>query len=153
MSYNSFGWEVLSERRNMRTEDLQIFLNPLPFFFASSSSLLLPINNLLCVLADAIRWCDQQSSMILRVSREIQHKFTNSFDGHAGTQSTPKPPSSLYPKPAHSLEYFQSCSVPLVEYLRYVVSLLGSPIRHALHLVLRVLFAAIACLRLYTASW
>ena len=83
--------------------------------------------------------------MILRVSRELQHKFTNSFDGHAGTQSTPKPPSSLYPKPAHSLEYFQSCSVPLVEYLRYVVSLLGSPVRHALHLVLRVLFAAIAC--------
>ena len=83
--------------------------------------------------------------MILRVSREVQHKFTNSFDVHAGTQSTPTPPSSLYPKPAHSLEFFQSCSVPLVEYLRYVVSLLGFPVRHAPHLVLRVLFAAIAC--------
>ena len=33
----------------------------------------------------------------------------------------------------------------LVEDLRYVVPLLGSPVRHAPHLVLRVLFAAIAC--------
>ena len=94
MSYYSFGWEVLSERRNMRTEDLQIFLNPLPFFFASSSSLLLPINTLLCVFADAIRWCDQQSSMILRISRKIQHKLPNSFYVYAGTQSTPISPGS-----------------------------------------------------------
>ena len=35
--------------------------------------------------------------------------------------------------------------MPLVEYLRYVVSLLGCASRHAPHLVLRVLFAAIAC--------
>ena len=35
--------------------------------------------------------------------------------------------------------------MPLVEYLRYVVSLLGCAVRHAPHLVLRVLFAAIAC--------
>lgn len=35
--------------------------------------------------------------------------------------------------------------MPLVEYLRYVVLLLGFPARHAPHLVLRVLFAAIAC--------
>ena len=83
--------------------------------------------------------------MILRVSREVQQKFTNSYDVHAETQSTPTPPSSLYPKPAHSLEFFQSCSVHLVDYLRYVVSLLGFPVRHAPHLVLRVLFAAIAC--------
>ena len=94
MSYYSLGWEVLSERRNMRTEDLQIFLNPLPFFFASSSSLLLPINTLLCVFADAIRWCDQQSSMILQISREIQHKLPNSFYVYAGTQSTPISPGS-----------------------------------------------------------
>ena len=33
----------------------------------------------------------------------------------------------------------------LVECLRYVVSLLASLVRHAPHLVLRVLFAAIAC--------
>ena len=157
MSYNPFGWEVLSERRNMRTEDLQIFLNPLPFFFASSVSLLLPINNLLCVFAAAIRWCNQQSSMILRVSREIQHKFPNSFYVHAGIESTPIPPCflpyssadvppiSIHLQQTHILRFFQSCCVHLVECLRYVVSLLASLVRHAPHLVLRVLFAAIAC--------
>ena len=112
MSYNPFGWEVLSERRNMRTEDLQIFLNPLPFFFASSISLLLPINNLLCVFAAAIRWCNQQSSMILRVSREIQHKFPNSFYVHAGIESTPIPLASSLTAPQTSPQSASICSKP-----------------------------------------